>query len=75
MTIKSQTLIDYHNHIIRLINREIEKKQRLMGEEFRKGNYEKYYEIGNEIKILENIKGIIHWDWINSNYSKCGDVE
>ena len=70
MTIKSQTLVDYHNHILRLINRKINEKQYLMGIEFRKGDFKTYFEISDEIEILKNIKDIIHWDWVNSNYSK-----
>lgn len=62
MTIKSQTLVDYHNHILRLINRKINEKQCLMGIEFRKGDFKTYFEISDEIEILENIKDIIHWD-------------
>ena len=68
--IKAQTLSDYHNHIIRLINRRIDEfnhKEKLAKE---KNEWNKYYQIANYIKILELIKEDIEWDWHCSNYSK-----
>lgn len=70
MTIKAQTLVDYHNHVLKMINRKISEKEELMGIEFRKGDLKKYYKISEKIKVLEDIKEDIRWDWYCSNYSK-----
>ena len=75
--IKSQTIHDYHNHIIRLINRKINELNTSPIQFIDSGTMNKYFEIQTAINELENLKEIIENDWKSSNYSKCrkGDVE
>lgn len=77
MTIKSQTLRDYHNHVIRLINKHIEFLNCKPTQFINNGEIRKYFEIQNAIVELEELKSIVIKDFENSNYGKCGkgDVE
>ena len=68
--IKAQTLNDYHNHVIRIINRKINYLNHESGIFFKEYDWKNYYKINDQIKILYSLKQDIEKDWKNSNYSK-----
>jgi len=70
LTIKAQTLKDYHNHVIHLINQKISLMEEMKGVYFRAGDYKSYDRISSDIKLLDDLKCDIHYDWETSNYSK-----
>ena len=69
--IKGQTLHDYHNHILRIINRRISLYEEFKGSELDAQDWFVYLNlIEHDLDNLKEIKSLIISDWEHSNYSK-----
>lgn len=69
--IKRQTIDDYHNHIIHLINRKIEELEcgaSMVVDEYSR---DEFYKRKRAIRELKDLRDTIYFDYRSSTYWKC----
>ena len=69
--IKGQTLHDYHNHVLKIIMKVINREEMLMNESEQIISFLKECDlVKHDVELLYELRQMIIDDWENSNYSK-----